>query len=158
MTIEQLTEVLREFRYMSKRGLGMRGLANHHITALADYLYPIIPNVYSCTGMLDCRGMKICEGDIVRGIETWQPWDHIGVVAYSSEYGAYYLTIPGKPDKDYLIPLHEYDLLHKLGTVRNNPDIQLSMLYYGDEGYPEDGECMREELKKVVAELTGAVE
>ena len=102
------------------------------------------------TGMVDCTGTEIHEGDIVRAIETWQPFDHIGVVAFNPLCGAYYLTIPGKPDHGFPLMLHQYDCLHILGDIHDNPDIELSMLYHGDEGYQD---ADRDRLEAVVAEL-----
>lgn len=106
------------------------------------------------TGMTDCKGTDIFVGDIVRGIETWQPYDHTGVVQFNATAGAYYITIPGEPDNEDPFMLHEYDCLHVLGNVRDNPDIPLSMCFLRDDDDEFQDEC-REALELVIQELTG---
>ena len=38
----RLVELLRAFRYQSSIGRGERGLGDHHVEALADYLAPLV--------------------------------------------------------------------------------------------------------------------
>lgn len=40
MNKNELKDLLRNFRYQSLSGHGERGLMNHHIEALSDYLLP----------------------------------------------------------------------------------------------------------------------
>ena len=87
-------------------------------------------------GMLDQSEKEIAEGDIVHGIERWQLWNHIGVVKYEPKKAAYVLTLPGdEVDPDKSVLLWDYDSVQILGNVKDNPEIELSMLFYGDEGY-----------------------
>jgi len=42
LTKDELTEHLKNFRYQSISRPGERGLMQHHIKALSDYLYPLL--------------------------------------------------------------------------------------------------------------------
>lgn len=90
------------------------------------------------TGMEDANGQVIFEGHVVRGIESWDSWDHLGVVEYHKGLGAFVLNLPGNTDVHRIVELATYDKLEILGNYTPAPAaFNLKMRFFGDEEYRE---------------------
>ena len=74
------------------------------------------------TGLLDCNGKEIYEGDIVRVLDPDYEHLGIGIAEYLNDYGIWY--VDGEGTNDGLFDLyHQGCSFEVIGNIHDNPEL-----------------------------------